>query len=158
MGLEMAVFITRTRILAVPLEAVREAFLHAPGEWMPTAATTAAADGVETISIGALGVSANVDVSLVPQCCDGGKARLAMRWSAHSATALFPVLDADLELAPSGAEACRLVLTGAYRPPLGPLGRAVDGLLLHHVAEQDIEGFLSAAAAGLEQQARNHAA
>ena len=46
-------------------------------------------------------------------------AGLALRWEATGAGGrLFPVLDADLTLAPDG-EGTVLPLAGSYRPPLG---------------------------------------
>ena len=64
---------------------------------------------------------------------------------------LFPVLDADLTLAPAGQNAASLRLDGTYRPPLGSLGAELDRLLLHRVAEATIHNFLERVAAALAQ-------
>ena len=64
---------------------------------------------------------------------------------------LFPVLDADLTLAPAGQNAASLRLDGTYRPPLGSLGAELDRLLLYRVAEATIHNFLERVAAALAQ-------
>jgi hypothetical protein len=76
-------------------------------------------------------------------------AGLALRWEATGVGgALFPVLDADLTLAPDGMGTV-LRLAGSYRPPLGPLGQALDRAILHRVAEATIRTFLARVAAQL---------
>ena len=77
-------------------------------------------------------------------------AGLALRWEVTGpGGSLFPVLDADLELVRAGPRTTWLTLNGAYRPPLGALGQALDRAILHRVASATIRGFLSRIAAGL---------
>ena len=77
---------------------------------------------------------------------------LALRWEATGASGkLFPVLDADLTLVPDG-EGTVLCLAGAYRPPLGSLGQALDRAILHRVADATIRTFLARVAAQLADQ------
>lgn len=70
------------------------------------------------------------------------------RWSATGpAGDLFPVLDANLEVIPepspgSDDARTRLRLTGSYTPPLGPVGRVLDHVVLHHVASQTTRAFV----------------
>lgn len=78
-------------------------------------------------------------------------AGLALRWEvAGPGGALFPVLDADIKLVQAGPQASRLTIAGAYRPPLGALGDALDRAVLHRVASATIRGFLRRIAAGLD--------
>jgi hypothetical protein len=75
---------------------------------------------------------------------------LALRWEVTGpGGALFPVLDADVELIRAGPRTTWLTLAGAYRPPLGALGEALDRAILHRVASATIRGFLGRVAAGL---------
>ena len=60
---------------------------------------------------------------------------------------MFPVLDADLKLAPDGEGGTVLTMAGAYRPPLGPLGEALDRAILRRVAAATIRSFLARVAA-----------
>jgi hypothetical protein len=77
-------------------------------------------------------------------------AGLALRWEATGAGGgLFPALDADLIVMPTGEQSSKLRLTGSYRPPLGALGSALDAAILHRVARATIRAFLSRLAAGI---------
>jgi hypothetical protein len=72
-----------------------------------------------------------------------------LRWSATGPTELFPVMEADLEISPLGADESQLRLSGSYDPPLGSLGRGLDRLLLHQLAEATVRAFLSQLVAAL---------
>jgi hypothetical protein len=68
---------------------------------------------------------------------------LGLRWETTGVTgALFPVLDADITLTPTGEHTTRLVLAGAYRPPLGRLGAALDKAILNQMAAATIRALL----------------
>ena len=53
------------------------------------------------------------------------------------------MLDADLTMAPAGERVTVLTLAGAYRPPLGTVGAALDRAILHRVASATIRAFLA---------------
>lgn len=74
---------------------------------------------------------------------------MPLRWSATGPTELFPVMEADLEVAPLGAQECQLRLSGSYDPPLGSFGRQLDRLLLHQLAEATVRALLSQLVAAL---------
>jgi len=89
------------------------------------------------------GLSRLVDVRSRPVVTHERSAVLALRWEAVGpGGGLFPVLDADLTLAPHGEPATLLALTGAYRPPLGAIGAALDRVVLRRVATATIQGFV----------------
>ena len=48
-----------------------------------------------------------------------------MTWKATGAQRLFPLLEADLEVAGLGATRTQLSISARYRPPMGPLGRVL---------------------------------
>ncbi|MDA8297701.1 MAG: hypothetical protein M0004_14160 [Actinomycetota bacterium] len=64
-----------------------------------------------------------------------------IEWKA-AGSALFPVLDAELELAERGPGGARLTLSGSYLPPLGTLGRGLDRTVIHRVAQMTVHNFL----------------
>ena len=69
---------------------------------------------------------------------------LAIRWEATGpGGGLFPVLDADLTMAPDGERATIVTLAGAYRPPLGTVGAALDRMILSRVASATIRALLA---------------
>ncbi len=99
--------------------------------------------------VGAAGLSKLIRVQARELSWTDKTAALALRWEATGAgSGLFPVLDADLRLAPDGA-GTMLTLAGAYRPPLGPLGQALDRALLHRVADATVRTFVGRVAAQL---------
>jgi hypothetical protein len=70
-------------------------------------------------------------------------------WEATGARVLFPRMEGDLILAALGPDLCQLTLRGSYRPPLGPIGRAIDRTILHRVAEASVRSFVERIAAPL---------
>jgi hypothetical protein len=88
-----------------------------------------------------------------------GKARdrgegfvIPLQWSATGPTELFPVMLADLEITPLGADQSQLRLSGSYDPPLGPIGRQLDRLLLHQLAEATVRALLGQLVAALMKE------
>ena len=89
------------------------------------------------------GLSRLVDVRFRPVAMRERSAVLAVRWEASGpGGGLFPVLDADITLTPRGASGTLLALTGAYRPPLGVIGAALDRVVLRRVATATVQGFV----------------
>lgn len=123
--------------------------------WFLTASDHAYGEGIAGLArIGPRGptpvISRLAEIRFQPLTAQEGRAGLALRWEARGAGGrLFPVLDADLTLAPAGESAALLTLAGAYRPPLGSLGAELDRLLLHRVAEATIHDFLERVATAL---------
>jgi hypothetical protein len=113
---------------------------------------SADAYGPSLTRVGVAGVSKLVRVQTRELSWTDASAGLALRWEATGAGgALFPVLDADLTLALDG-EGTVLRLAGAYRPPLGPLGQALDRTILDRVADATVRSFLTRVAAQLADQ------
>jgi uncharacterized membrane protein len=67
---------------------------------------------------------------------------LPLTWEPIGLEGLLPRLDANLELGSLGGDRTQLAISARYRPPLGALGRAVDRVLLHRVAEATLKDFL----------------
>jgi hypothetical protein len=108
--------------------------------------------GPSLTRVGVAGVSKLVRVQARELSWTDTSAGLALRWEATGAGgALFPVLDADLTLAP-GTVGTVLRLTGAYRPPMGALGQALDRAVLHRLGEATVRTFLARVAAQLADQ------
>jgi hypothetical protein len=90
------------------------------------------------------GMSRLVDVRFRDVVTHGRSAVLALRWEAVGpGGGLFPVLDADLTMAPHGESQTLLTMSGAYRPPLGSVGAALDRAVLHRVAVATVQGFVN---------------
>ncbi len=121
----------------------------AMGGWLSSASEDAYGLGVTGLSrVGALGLSREVQVQARELSERAGSAGLAIRWEVTGpGGGLFPVLDADITVHPAGENATLLTLAGAYRPPLGALGQALDRAILHRVAAATARNFLSRIAA-----------
>jgi hypothetical protein len=101
------------------------------------------------------GLSKVVQVQVQDLRAIGDSARFALRWEvAGPGGALFPALDADITLTPAGEQAATLTLTGAYRPPLGTAGVALDRAVLHRVATATTRAFLHSIAEAIDHPAR----
>jgi hypothetical protein len=81
----------------------------------------------------------------------GSKTQLPLTWTARGTERLFPQLDADIEVAPLGANRTQLSISARYKPPLGAIGTGLDKALLHRVAEATIKDFLDRTAERLTE-------
>jgi hypothetical protein len=89
------------------------------------------------------GVSKLVEVQFGELAIRADSARLPLRWHATGpGGVLFPALDADLELGALSEDTTMLRLAGAYRPPLGKAGGALDRAVLQRVAAATIHTFI----------------
>ena len=73
-----------------------------------------------------------------------------LRMTGHAG--LFPELDGGVDAAWLGPRRTHLALTAQYEPPMGVLGRAADGMLLHRVAELIAQRFLDGIADHLRDE------
>jgi hypothetical protein len=76
---------------------------------------------------------------------------IPIRWRATGHAALFPSMDAHLEVATidSDLPLSQLSIIGSYRPPAGPAGAVGDRVLGHRLAEAAVRHFLTELAARL---------
>lgn len=88
-----------------------------------------------------------------PRHVEAMRTILPLRWRAASADALFPTVDAQLEIAALSMYPPRvqLTLTGSYDPPFGGAGDVIDRVLVHRLAANVVEDFVLAVAERLER-------
>ena len=92
---------------------------------------------------GARRPSTEVMVRLLPSRAVGGRLVTPLRWEvAGPAGALFPALDANLELEAVEPAMSRLSVTGRYEPPLGRLGATIDRAGMSKVATATMAALL----------------
>ncbi len=90
------------------------------------------------------GLSRMVEVHFLDLVSREDSALLVLRWEAVGpGGGLFPALDADITLTSAGEHATLLTVAGAYRPPLGILGAALDRTVLHRVAAATVRAFIN---------------
>lgn len=109
-------------------------------------------EGAHLLRVGVAGLSKLVRVQVRELARTDTSAGLAIRWEATGPGGrLFPVLDADVMLAPAGERVTLMTIAGSYRPPLGSLGEALDRAILHRVAAATIRSFLTQMAAQIDR-------
>lgn len=101
------------------------------------------------VELGGVEVGAEIDVQVEEIRQEAGTAtapqatRLRLTWAAARSKGVFPSMRAELAAYPLTARETQLDFLGEYRPPLGPVGRAIDALLAHKLAEAAVHRFLS---------------
>ena len=103
-----------------------------------------------TLRIEIAGLEVGADIALVVEKIEErGKGpsetpsmRMHLVWRAVRSPALFPSMEADLEVYPLSADETQLDLHGVYRAPFGVLGSTVDTLIGHRVAEASVRRFV----------------
>jgi hypothetical protein len=140
--------------IAAPFEDVEAALLDDPETWVPGLLRDAEDRGQRLLAeigfvVDARRIDKEVEIEIgrpyrapaVPPHRPS-PTLLPMDWRATGPQGLFPHLEADIEVAPLGAERTHLSISGRYEPPMGALGRMLDRTLLHRVAEATVKDFL----------------
>lgn len=131
-----------------PFDRVEQALLADPSSWVPGMARAAGDRGERLLAEVGFAVDEGrrvdkeVEISFTEPYRSAIKTRLPMSWRATGPRRLFPSLEADLEVAALGAMRTQISISARYRPPMGPLGRALDRAMLHRVAEATVKDFL----------------
>jgi hypothetical protein len=142
-------FVAHELVLDISSQAAQARLANlAYGDGLSDASQAAFEDGLTSmIRVGPLGdlpgASKLVRVRFLDPVYHDDAMRLGLRWEATGITSgLFPVLDANITLTPTGAHTTRLALAGAYRPPLGRLGAKLDRAILNQVAATTVRLLL----------------
>ena len=143
-------FVAAETVLDAPFAQARPGLVAvADGDWLESASGDAYGRWDAGLArVGPLGsvraMSRLAEVRCAELSARTTSATLILRWEAAGPGGrLFPVLDADLTLAPYGESASLLALAGVYRPPLGAVGAALDRVVMRRVASATLQGFLN---------------
>ena len=136
--------------LPLPAARVERALLDHPPGWLAEMAGAAQQRGDELLAEVGVGVNGplgarlgrRVAIELGEPVRFPSMTSLALTWEPIGLEGMLPRLDADLELGSLGEDRTQLAISARYRPPLGVVGRAVDRVLLHRVAEATLKDFL----------------
>ena len=133
--------------LPLPAAQVERALLDHPPGWLAEMAGAAQQRGDELLTqvgVGPLGarLGRRVAIELGEPVRFPSMTSVALTWEPIGLEGLLPRLDADIELGSLGENRTQLAISARYRPPLGVVGRAVDRVLLHRVAEATLKDFL----------------
>jgi hypothetical protein len=75
-----------------------------------------------------------------------------VEWEAASMPHLFPLMKAAISIYPLTARETQLDFLGLYEPPLGTLGKAINAIVGHRIAEASVHRFVEDVARHLRQQ------
>jgi hypothetical protein len=140
--------------LPFPAEQVEVALLSSPGDWIPGLVEDASRHGESLLAeVGfdtpGRRIQRKVELEIAEPVRMGFSTLLPITWRAAGLTGLFPVMEADIEIAALGRSRTQLSFNGRYSPPLSVVGEAVDRVLLHRVAEATTKDFVERMAAKL---------
>lgn len=140
--------------LPLPASRVEQALLGHPGGWLSALADTAQQRGdglLAQVGVGPLGqrLTRRVTITLGSPVRFPSMTSLPLTWEPVGSQGLLPRLEADLEIGPLGEERTQLAVSARYRPPLGAVGRTLDRVLLHRVAEATVKDFLDRVGAAI---------
>lgn len=145
-----------------PAHSVRREMLEPPEQWLPPSVAEPIAERHYLVRIGfsapAIRISKEVELTVGAPQVVGQWLEVPITWRATGPGELFPVLDGKLTVQPLGPHSSTLWFGGTYQPPLGALGREIDGVVMHNVAEATIKDFVESAAARLSELAANRPA
>jgi len=144
--------------LPLPMASVEQALAGSPAGWLSAVAGEAQARGdglLGEVGVGPLHarLRRQVRIQLGEPVRFPSMTSLPLTWEPVGMEGLLPRLDANLELGSLGGDRTQLAISARYRPPLGVVGRAVDRVLLHRVAEATMKDFLDRVGAAMTDQA-----
>lgn len=135
--------------LPYPLAPVEAALLRSPSEWIPGVAEHAEDIGEHLLAEVGFGQGTRMARKVVIELKDPirfpSRTVLPMSWHAADHEALYPKLEADIEVASLGSDKTQLSVSARYQPPLGRVGKAIDKTFMHRVAEATIKDFVDQA-------------
>lgn len=124
-------------------------------------ATKAAADRARSVAselrfdISGIGVKADINIIVkkidekTSDAMSTPVTRVLLEWEAATLPRLFPLMRAELSVYALTPTETQLDFLGAYEPPFGALGKAMNTIVAHRIAEASVHRFVSDVAAYL---------
>src|SRR5215471_8603368 len=145
-----------------PYEHVRDA-LKQNAMAIFQAATKAAASRAQSVAaelhvdFGGIGVKTDIHISVksveekVVELASIPVTRLQLDWQAATAPRLFPLMNGELSVYPLTSTETQLDFFGIYEPPFGAVGKTMNAVIGHRIAEVSVHRFVSDVAGYLRQ-------
>jgi hypothetical protein len=126
-------------------------------------ATKAAASRAQSVAaelqvdFGGIGVKTDIKIFVkgieerVPDASSTAATRLLLEWEAATMPRLFPLMKAELSIYPLTSTETQLDFSGTYEPPFGAVGKTMNVIVGHRIAEVSVHRFVSDVAAYLRQ-------
>jgi hypothetical protein len=109
------------------------------------------------VDVGAIGVKADINISVknveekVGEAIPAPATRLRLEWEAATMPRLFPLMTAELAIYPLTPTETQLDFSGIYEPPFGLVGKAMNAVVGHRIADVSVHRFVSDVAGYLRQ-------
>ena len=144
-----------------PYERVRDA-LRQNALTVFQSATRAAASRAQSIAaelhvdFGGIGVKTDINISVknieeIVDTTSTPTTLLLLEWEAATVPGLFPIMKGELSLYPLTPTETQLDFSGFYEPPFGAVGRTMNAIVGHRIAEVSVHRFVSDVAGYLRQ-------
>ncbi len=145
-----------------PYERVRDA-LKANALAIFQSATKAAASRAQSIAaelhvdFGGIGVKSDINISVkevlerTADAISTPSTRLLLEWEASTMPQLFPLMKGELAAYPLTSTETQLDFSGVYEPPFGAVGKTMNAIVGHRIAEVSVHRFISEVAGYLRQ-------
>lgn len=126
-------------------------------------ATKAAAARAESVAaelhvdVAGIGVKADIKILVkgieqsMPDAISSASTRLFLEWEAATLPRLFPLMQGELSVYPLTSTETQLDFSGIYEPPLGAVGKTMNAIVGHRIAEVSVHRFVSDVAGYLRQ-------
>lgn len=126
-------------------------------------ATKTAASRAESVAaelhldFGGIGVKTDIKIAVkgveerVPDAISIPTTTLRLEWEAATMPRLFPLMKGDLSVYPLTSTETQLDFSGVYEPPFGAVGKTMNALAGHRIAEASVHRFVSDVAGYLRQ-------
>jgi hypothetical protein len=145
-----------------PYERVRDA-LKQNALAVFQSATKAAASRAHSVAaelhvdFGGIGVKTDIHISVknieekIVDATSSPITRLLLEWEAATVPGLFPLMKGELSVYPLTSTETQLEFSGFYEPPFGAVGRTMNAIVGHRIAEVSVHRFVSDVAGYLRQ-------
>lgn len=126
-------------------------------------ATKAAASRAQSVAaqlhvdVGGVGVTADINISIknveekFADLTSTPTMRLLLEWEAATVPGLFPLMKGELSVYPLTSTETQLDFSGFYEPPFGVVGKTMNAIVGHRIAEVSVHRFISDVAGYLRQ-------
>ncbi len=126
-------------------------------------ATKAAASRAESVAaelhVDFAGIGVKADIKIVVKgieekpadATSSASTKLLLEWEAATLPRLFPLMQGELSVYPLTATETQLDFSGTYEPPFGAVGKTMNAIAGHRIAEASVHRFVSDVAGYLRQ-------
>lgn len=145
-----------------PYERVRDA-LKQNALMVFQSATKTAASRAQSVAaelrVDFAGIGVKTDIKIAVKSIDERNAgsasnpttKLTLEWEAAKLPRLFPLMKGELSVYPLTATETQLDFSGVYKPPFGPVGKTMNAIVGHRIAEVSVHRFVGEVAGYLRQ-------